>query len=322
MPYKNDLAARINQAEFRNRVGVGIGQKLNLIRRLGNQAVHDTQPIPAEGGRRRPAGAAPRRGVDGLPLLHRPAAVPTGAVFDPSVAGKNAPLSRADVVKLAEKFQAQDEAHAKALAERDDLAAAKDAEIEKLRAQIKAAQAANTLPDTRDYSEAKTRELIIDELLREAGWLLTDDRDREFEVTGMPNEQEHRLRRLRALGSRRSAAGGGGGEAHHRGAGRRPAAGQAVRRLPRADDRSTPGDLLHQRLPDLALGRRRRLPAPQGRGLLHRRRARAHGADAAPVGSRWPTARSPRRSSGGTTSSAPSAPSATPSPPSSATPCS
>ena len=118
-----------------------------------------------------------------------PAAVPTGAVFDPSVAGKNAPLSRADVVKLAEKFKAQDEAHAKALRERDDLAAAKDAEIEQLRAQIKAAQAAHTLPDTRDYSEAKTRELIIDELLREAGWPLDDERDREFEVTGMPNEK-------------------------------------------------------------------------------------------------------------------------------------
>ena len=189
LPYKNDLAARINQAEFRNRVGVGIGQKLNLIRSLGNKAVHDTQPVP------------PRAAVDVLRELHHvvvwtafrystnPASVPTGAVFDPSMAGKNAPLSRADVVKLAEKFKAQDEAHAKALAERDDLAAAKDAEIEKLRAQIKAAQAANTSPDTRDYSEAKTRELIIDELLREAGWLLTQDRDREFEVTGMPNDK-------------------------------------------------------------------------------------------------------------------------------------
>ena len=144
MPYKDDLSARINEPAFQRKVGVGIGQKLNLIRKLGNRAVHDAQPIP------------PRAAVDVLRELHHvvvwtafrystdPAAVPTGATFDPQLAGSNAPLSRADVVKLAEKFRAQDEAHAKALTERDELAAAKDAEIAQLRQQIKAAQAANT----------------------------------------------------------------------------------------------------------------------------------------------------------------------------------
>ncbi|MGY1618175.1 DEAD/DEAH box helicase family protein [Geodermatophilus sp. SYSU D00691] len=189
VPYKDDLSARINEAAFQRRVGVGIGQKLNLIRKLGNRAVHDVHPIPA------------RAAVDVLRELHHvvvwtafrysatPAVVPTGAVFDPKLAGSQAPLSRADVVKLAEKFRQQDEAHTRALQERDELAAAKDAEIEELRQQIKAAQAANTLTDTHDYSEAQTRDLIIDELLREAGWQLTDARDREFEVTGMPNAE-------------------------------------------------------------------------------------------------------------------------------------
>lgn len=188
VPYKDDLSARINEPAFQRRVGVGIGQKLNLIRRLGNRAVHDTQPIPA------------RAAVDVLRELHHvvvwtafrystsPAAVPTGAIFDPKLAGKYAPLSRAEVVKLAEKLRAQDEAHARQLKERDDLGAKKDAEIEHLRGQIKAAHAANTLTDTHNYSEAQTRDLVIDELLREAGWLLTDVRDRELEVTGMPNQ--------------------------------------------------------------------------------------------------------------------------------------
>jgi type I restriction enzyme R subunit len=186
-PYKDDLAARISEPAFQRRVGVGIGQKLNLIRKLGNRAVHDTQPIPA------------RAAVDVLRELHHvvvwaafrysanPAAVPTGAVFDPKLAGSNAPLGRAEVVRLAEKFRQQDEAHARALRERDDLSAVKDSEIAELRQQIKAAQAANTLTDTHDYSEAQTRDLIIDELLREAGWELTAPRDREYEVTGMPN---------------------------------------------------------------------------------------------------------------------------------------
>src|SRR3954447_14361135 len=132
-PYKDDLAARINEPAFQRRVGVGIGQKLNLIRKLGNRAVHDSQPIPA------------RAAVDVLRELHHvvvwtafrystdPAAVPTGAVFDPKLAGRNAPLTRADVVQLAERFRAQDEAHARELKERDELAAAKDAEIALLR---------------------------------------------------------------------------------------------------------------------------------------------------------------------------------------------
>src|SRR3978361_1437703 len=44
VPYRDDLAARISEPSFQRRVGVGIGQKLNLIRKLGNRAVHDAQP--------------------------------------------------------------------------------------------------------------------------------------------------------------------------------------------------------------------------------------------------------------------------------------
>jgi len=87
----------------------------------------------------------------------------------------------------AAKFKAQDEAHAKALAEKDELAAAKDAEIAKLKTQITAAQAAKTKTDDHDYSEAETGRLFIDVMLAEAGWLLDQARDREYPVTGMPN---------------------------------------------------------------------------------------------------------------------------------------
>jgi type I restriction enzyme R subunit len=188
VPYKDDLAAKINEPGFRSKTGVGMGQKLNLIRKMGNTAVHDTRPIP------------PQAALAVLRELHHvmvwaayhystnPQAVPLKAVFDPKLAAKAAPLSREEVAKLAERFTAQDAAHAKELAERDELAAAKDAEIAKLQAAIKAAQAANQ-PDDRDYGEAETRDLFIDVLLGEAGWALSDARDREFEVTGMPNNE-------------------------------------------------------------------------------------------------------------------------------------
>lgn len=186
-PYKTDLAAKIHDSAFQSKVGMGIFQKLNLIRKLGNFAVHESAPIPQ------------RRALDALKELHHvvlwaafrystnPNAVPMKAVFDPAVAKKAAPLSRDEIAQLAAKFKAQDEAHAKALAEKDELAAAKDAEIAALREQIKAAQAANTASDDRDYSEAETRDRYIDVLLNEAGWPLADARDREYEVTGMPS---------------------------------------------------------------------------------------------------------------------------------------
>ncbi|MBW0114105.1 DEAD/DEAH box helicase family protein [Pseudonocardia abyssalis] len=186
-PYKNDLAARIDDAAFKAKVGVGIAQKLTLIRKLGNTAVHEQKPVP------------PRVALDVLRELHHvvvwaafrystdPQAVPTQAQFDPALASKAAPLTREEVQRLAAKFVAQDEAHAKEIAEKDELSAAKDAEISLLREQIAAAQAANTKVDDHDYTEAQTRDLFIDLLLREAGWPLDEARDREYPVTGMPN---------------------------------------------------------------------------------------------------------------------------------------
>ena len=187
VPYKTDLAAKVNDTGFQSKVGMGIVQKLNLIRKLGNFAVHDSKQIPA------------RAALDSLKELHHvmlwaafrystnPQAVPMKVAFEPALAAKAAPLSRDEIAALAAKFKAQDEAHAKALVERDELAAVKDAEIAALRAQIKAAQAANTATDDRDYSEAETRDRYIDVLLNEAGWPLADARDREYEVSGMPN---------------------------------------------------------------------------------------------------------------------------------------
>jgi type I restriction enzyme, R subunit len=186
-PYQNDLAARINDSAFKAKVGVGIAQKLNLIRRIGNTATHEGRPIQ------------PQTALQVLRELFHvvvfaafrystdPQSVPTSKQFDPSLAAKLAPLSRSELATLAAKFRAQDVAHAKALADRDELAAARDAEIAALKAQIATAQAEKTEPDHHDYSETETRRLIIDVLLAEAGWPLEQSRDREYPVTGMPN---------------------------------------------------------------------------------------------------------------------------------------
>src|SRR5690606_15313517 len=65
-----------------------------------------------------------------------------------------------------------------------------DAELQALReqlAQIRAA--AEQTPDTHDYTEAETRHHLIDVELRRAGWPLDQSRDREYPLTGLPNQK-------------------------------------------------------------------------------------------------------------------------------------
>lgn len=187
-PYKNDLAAKIGDPGFKAQVPQGITDKLTMIRRLANTAVHENRQIRPD------VSLAVLRELFHVMVwtsYHHsphPDVVPLQVHFDPTLAAKAAPLSREEVVRLAAKFRAQDEAHATALAEKDELLAANESEIAALKAQIAAAQAA-AKPDDRDYSEADARDLFIDVLLHEAGWPLDQPRDREYEVTGMPNAE-------------------------------------------------------------------------------------------------------------------------------------
>jgi len=111
-----------------------------------------------------------------------------GLAFDQSAIPRPLPTEvrkkkQAEIQAMAEQFARQQAELAEALRRNQDL----DAEITELQAEIKAAKATNTaVPDTHDYDEAKTRQLIIDLLLKEAGWPLDKKEDREFPVTGMP----------------------------------------------------------------------------------------------------------------------------------------
>ncbi|MBM6401435.1 DEAD/DEAH box helicase family protein [Phycicoccus sonneratiae] len=188
LPYRDDLAAKINDAAFKAKVPQGITQKLTAIRRIANTAVHENRQIRAD------VSLAVLRELFNVIVWtsyhHSPAptVVPLQAKFDPGLAAKAAPLTREEVARLAAKFKEQDEAHARELAEKDERLAAHEAEIAELKTQIAAAQAA-AAPDTRDYDEAAARDLFIDVLLHEAGWTLDEERDREYLVTGMPNAE-------------------------------------------------------------------------------------------------------------------------------------
>src|SRR5262249_42977703 len=110
-----------------------------------------------------------------------------GLVFRPETLPKTSPIpaqTLAQLQSLEQKLAAKDDELAAAAVSRVAL----DAELEKLRAEIAKAKRENErVPDTHNYDEAQTRDAFIDLLLREAGWPLDKKEDREFPVTGMPN---------------------------------------------------------------------------------------------------------------------------------------
>lgn len=192
-PYSKDLAAHLHEASFKRLVGPAVATKMDLVRRLGNAAVHKAAPVP------------PATALSALrELFHslywvartyaaRPELRPAPALdFDTAAVPR--PLSpQARLKKQAElkeeaeadgrRYKEQAEELKQALAEN----AARAREIAELRAQIEAAKQANTeVQDTHDYDEQATRDAFVDLLLKEAGWTVgAADCTTEHAITGM-----------------------------------------------------------------------------------------------------------------------------------------
>jgi type I restriction enzyme R subunit len=188
LPYQDNLGALLHEPTFKATVGEAVFNKALLITRIGNRAVHDNRVIPET------ASVAAVRELFHVCywLAHtyaRGAKPAPGLNYNPESAAPTAPAGKQTMAKLQE-LEAS-------LAERDEklttLLLDKDAlndELVRLRAEVVGAKKqAGNHEDTHDYSEAETRTHIIDEYLHEAGWPLSEARDREYEVSGMPNQE-------------------------------------------------------------------------------------------------------------------------------------
>ena len=188
MPYQDNLSALIHEPSFKQAAGEAVFSKARVINTLGNRAVHGHRAIPLDD-----AVVALRE------LFHvtywlartygRTARPAPGLAFNASALPKATPVhgqTTEQLQKLEANLRERDESLAALLADKSGL----DDELKRLRAEVTAAkQAAATQPDTHDYSEAETRDYFIDLLLKEAGWPLDQPRDREFEISGMPNQK-------------------------------------------------------------------------------------------------------------------------------------
>ncbi len=187
-PYEDKLSALIHEPSFKEAAGTAVLYKARYIIAVGNRAVHEAKPTPQ------------RDAVQAVTeLFHvcfwlartysRRARPPDGLAFDAAKLNRRdqaLKLAHSKLQKLAAEVAAKEENLAEMLRDRTRL----DEELKTLRAEVAAAKAANAaIPDRHDYAEAETRDAYIDVLLREAGWPLTDQRDREFPIEGMPNNE-------------------------------------------------------------------------------------------------------------------------------------
>ena len=187
LPYQDNISALIHEPSFKQTAGEAIFAKAKVIITLGNRAVHSHRPIHQ---------------TDSIQsvreLFHicywfariysqrnRPA---SDLMFDPLTLPQTAPVPKQTLDQLKQlesQLAEKDEKLSVVLADKDQLTE----ELKQLRKEVaEAKKAAVKIPDNHDYCEAETRDYFIDLLLKEAGWPLDQERDREFPVTGMPSD--------------------------------------------------------------------------------------------------------------------------------------
>lgn len=186
-PYADNLAALLNDASFRTNVPAPVITKAQLVRREGNSAVHSRRAVSGQTA----LGVAIelRHILYWLARIYTqgdPTTIP--GKFDeqllPPPAAIVAQQSIAQLQALDAKLQERDEA----LRREQDANADLQRELARLQPRIAARKAANcAIPDRHDYSEAETRQRIIDVMLREAGWNPQGPNVAEYPVTGMPS---------------------------------------------------------------------------------------------------------------------------------------
>ena len=199
LPYETTLAAMINEPTFHAATPRAIWVKTKLIKDLGNRAVHDHDKVSVSASEGEAAVRELFQVMFWLARTYSTGSKPADALEWDAAKIPPAPaqIARKSLVmlkRLREEMEARDEKMRQTqreLLESQGTGAQLQADLDAARAEIAAAKAqAKAKADVHDYSEAQTRDFLIDLMLREAGWKdLKDKRDKEFEVLGMPPDR-------------------------------------------------------------------------------------------------------------------------------------
>ncbi|AFY69170.1 Type I site-specific deoxyribonuclease [Thalassoporum mexicanum PCC 7367] len=188
MPYETRLGSLVHEPTFKNNLSQDLFAKVRTILKVGNMAVHDPRNVGERDALQlvqelfhfsywlgRYYGENGRQLGEikfNRDLIPQPTATGVDELSQQQLEQLEQQLDQTERMRqIAEQRQQQTEA-----------------ELERVKAEIARLKAQNqAIADVHDYNEADTRVYLIDVLLKEAGWLLTDE-NREVELEGMPNE--------------------------------------------------------------------------------------------------------------------------------------
>ena len=182
-PKTTNLDAYLGEPAFQALAPEAVRLKAEYIRRTGNVAVHSNKTPSPETALNVLRELSHVLYWAGRTYLRKGAEELRGKTYDETLIPKGGPAAAPAAIEALEALEAERDAAEEAKRE-------VEGELEELRERLAAIKAENeAVPETHDWNEAKTRELIIDLALQRAGWALDRPRDREYEVTGMPNNE-------------------------------------------------------------------------------------------------------------------------------------
>lgn len=171
MPYQENLISLVNNEDFREIVGNDIWRRLDLIRRIGNNAVHTSKKITYD----QAALCLKNLHVFLDFIAYCYADNYIESKFDEKLLG----MAQPSVVNVNEQLELDLK---KLMAENKSLKDELTSKREK--------QQETYTPKPLDLSEYKTRKIYIDTMLQDAGWQEGNTWLNEVELQGMPNKSE------------------------------------------------------------------------------------------------------------------------------------
>lgn len=171
LPYQDNLLSLMNDADFREIVGLDIWRRMDFIRRVGNDAAHSGKKITLERA---------ELCLENLYVFLDFVAYCYGENYTPGEFDRSlleltpeealafVPQAEVDLAQLIEENRALKE------------------ELTERRAE----QQQTYVPKPLELSEYKTRKIYIDYMLQDAGWVEGKDWLNEVELPGMPNRSE------------------------------------------------------------------------------------------------------------------------------------
>ena len=193
-PYEKSLAAMIHEPTFATNIKQGLFHDIKFIHRLGNVAVHGDQTISSQESLK--ATVSLHTFLGWLARVYTRGGAAPGQ-FQVTWLPKEDPeapkLSKQQLEKIQLELQAKDKATEAAHKKLSQT----EAELAELKEQLTLLQQIKETNKktigSNEYTEAQTRELIIDVMLREAGWDPKVEDTEEYEVTNcMPTSSGER----------------------------------------------------------------------------------------------------------------------------------